>query len=223
MRDSHDKEAGRLLRFLSPGVLHGLSNALFSVSSHAKLLGGGETQIARERAAILRATSAAEGILEVVRFALGEVPEPPTVRQVGVLVRQVCELLRVSCREHGLRVKPSHSSADSPANVDAVQLCRALIETVRELVEGLPGGYGGVLDVDVAVQAREGVTLTLSVASDRDMLPFPLDLARVVVAARRSIDDPHVALERESQRQIRLRLPRARELGPREAILVDAR
>lgn len=222
MRDTRDKEGGRLLRFLSPGVMHGLSNALFAVGSHAKLLGGGETQIARERTAILRATHSAEGVLDVVRFCLDEGLERPIVRQVGVLVRQVCDVLRVSCRERGLRVKPSHSSADSPANVDAVQLCRALAETTRELVDGLPTGYSGVLDVDLVTQGREGVVLTLNVAHDRDLLPFPLDLARVVVAARRSIEDPDIVLERESQRQIRLRLPAVRELGPREPALATA-
>jgi hypothetical protein len=221
MREPRDKEDGRLLRFLSPGVLHGLANSLFGVSSHAKLLGGGDSQIARERAAILRAASSAEGILDVVRFALGEAQDRP-VRQVGVLVRQVCDLLKVSCREHGLRIKLSHSSVDSPASVDAVQLCRALVETVRELVEGLPSGYGGTLEVDVAAQARDGVTLTLNVASDRDLLPFPLDLARVVVAARRSIDDLAVGLERETARQLRLSVPAVREHGTREAIFVSA-
>ncbi|MEZ5965000.1 MAG: hypothetical protein R3F56_14290 [Planctomycetota bacterium] len=222
MRNARNVDDGRLLQFLSAGLTHGLSNALFVISTHAKLLGGGETQIARERAAILRANGNAEGILDVVRFCLGEASERPAARQVGVLVRQVCELLRVSCREHGLRVKASHSSADSPANVDAVQLCRALVETVREVVDGLPSGYSGVLDVDVSAQARDGVVLSLSVAHDRDLLPFPLDLARIVAAARRSIEDPDVSLDRASQRQIRMRLPTVRELGPRAAVLAAA-
>jgi len=222
MRHASDKEAERLLRFLSPGLLHGLANALFAVGSHAKLLGGGESQIARERAAILRATASAEAVIDVVRFCLDEVAERPVVRQAGVLVRQVCELLRIACREHGLRVKPSHSSVDSPANVDAVQLCRALVETVREVVDGLPGGYGGVLDVDVVAQGRDGVVLALSVASDRDLLPFPLDLARAVAGARRAIADQEVVVEREAQRLIRLRLPAVREAGPREPALAAA-
>lgn len=220
MRSVHDHEFGRLLRFLSPGVIHGMSNALFAVTSHAKLLGGGETQIARERAAILRAAAAGDGVLEVVRFALGETVERPAVRQVGVLLRQVCDVLRVSCREHGLRIKASHSSADSPANVDAVQLCRALVQTVRELVDGLPSGYGGTLDIDIVGQNRDAVTLLLTVASDRDLLPFPLDLSRVLAAAKRAIDDDDVALERGSIRQVTLRLPAVRELGPREPLLV---
>ncbi len=220
MRNSRDHELGRLLRFLSPGVLHGMSNALFAVTSHAKLLGGGETQIARERAAILRASTGGEGVLDVVRFAVGDTLERPAPRQVGVLVRQVCDVLRVSCREHGLRVKASHSSGDSPANVDAVQLCRTLVQIVRELVEGLPSGYGGTLDIDVVGQSREAVTLMLTVTSDRDLLPFPLDLIRVLAAARRSIEDDEVVLERSSLRQVTMRLPSVRELGPRQPQLV---
>ena len=220
MRNARDQEFGRLLRFLSPGVLHGMSNALFAITSHAKLLGGGETQIARERAAILRAAGGGEGVLEVVRFTLGDTLEQPAPRQAGVLVRQVCDVLRVSCREHGLRVKASHSSVDSPANVDAVQMCRALVQTVRELVDGLPAGYGGVLDIDIVGQSRDAVTFMLTVNSDRDLLPFPLDLLRVVAAARRAIEDDDVVLERGSLRQVTLRLPAVRELGPRQAELV---
>ena len=220
MRDVRTQDLGRLLRFLSPGVLHGMSNALFAVVSHAKLLGGGEGEIARVRAAILRAAGVGEGTLEVVRFALGDTQERPAPRQVGVLLRQVCDVLRVSCHEHGLRLKASHSSVDSPATVDGVQLCRALVETVRELAEGLPAGYGGILDIDVLAQGRDGVTLMLSVASDRDLLPFPIDLLRVTAAARRAIADEDVLLERSSLRQLSLRMPALREPGPREAVLL---
>jgi hypothetical protein len=219
MRNARDQEFGRLLRFLSSGVMHGLSNALFAVSSHAKLLGGDPTQIARERSAILRAAGSGEGVLEVVRFALGDTLERPAPRQAGVLMRQVCDVLRVSCREHGLRVRAAHSSVDSPANVDAVQLCRALIQTVRELVDGLPAGYGGTLDIDIIGQSRDAVTLALTVTSDRDLLPFPLDLPRVLAAAKRTIEDDDVVLERSSLRTVTMRLPALRELGPREPVL----
>ncbi|HLU39554.1 MAG TPA: hypothetical protein VK081_09220 [Planctomycetota bacterium] len=223
MRDPDDKEIGRLLRFLNPALLHGMSNALFAVTNHARLLGGGETEIARERAAILRAAGGGAGVLDVVRFALGEVQQRPTVRQAGMLVRQACDLLRVSCRDHGLRVKASHSSVDSPANVDAVQLCRALFETVRELVDGLPSGYSGTLDVDLLSQGKDSVVLSLGIAHDRDLLPFPLDLARVVSAARRAIDDDEVVLERVSTRQLTLRVRALRDAGPREELMVAVR
>lgn len=218
---TRDKDSGRLWRFLAPGMLHGLHNSLFVVSSHAKLLGGGVTQVARERHAILRATEGAEGTLEVVRFATGEGKGQQTGRQAWLLVRQICDLLRVPCRDRGLKIKATHSSSDSPANVDAFQLCRALAETARELVDGLPGGYVGSLEVDLALQDRNGITITLHVVSDRDVLPFPVDLARVVAAARRAID-PAVTIERLTPMQMRLFVPAVRELGPREPALATA-
>lgn len=214
MVEARFEAEGRLWQFLMPGIVHGFANSLFAVGNHARLLGGGETQIARERAAILRASQAAEGTVEVLRFVSGDGVERPAARQVGVLLRHITELLKVPCREHGVRVKVSHTSVDSPANVDGVTLSRSLLETVRELVEHLPAGFGGVLDIDIAAQRREGVTLMLSVAQDRDMLPFPLDLARVIATSRRALGDDVVVFERLSNRQLTLRVPAVRELGP---------
>lgn len=213
---------GRLLKFLMPGFLHGLANSLFAIGNHSKMLGVGEAQLSRERAAIMRGTQAAEGAVEVLRFVLGEGVERPAARQVGVLLRHLGELLKVPCREHGLRVKLSHSSVDSPANVDGVTFTRALLETVRELTEALPAGYGGTLDIDVAAQRREGVTVVFTVAHDRDMLPFPLDLLRVIAVATRTIGDASVALERPTGKQLAMRVPAVRELGPREPVMATA-
>ncbi len=213
--DKRDETTGRLLAFVMPGFAHGLGNALFAVSSHTKLLGGTESQVARVRGHIQRATDTAQASLEVMHFLLGDVLERPAPKQAGLLLRHLIDLLKVPCRERGLAIKLAHTSVESPALVDGVTLTQTLVEAASALANVVPSGYRGSLDVDLAAQRRDGVTLTLAIQQDADRLPLSLDLQRVVADVQRRIRDSGVEFVRLSPRQLRLRIPalRAREDG----------
>lgn len=219
MNERRDDVTGRLLAFVMPGFMHGLGNSVFAVTSHARLLGGTESQIARVRGHIQRAADTAQAALEVMNFLLGDVVDRPAPKQAGLLLRALVELLKIPCRERGLGLRLAHTSVESPALVDAVTLTQLVVETACALASVVPSGYRGTLDIDLAAQRRDGVTLTLAVQQEADLLPLPLDLQRVVAEVQRRVKDGGEIL-RASSKQLRLRVPSLRERtdGPREAV-----
>jgi hypothetical protein len=200
---------GRLLRFLAPGLLHGLSNSVFAVVGHAHLLGGEQGDPTRERNAILRACQGANGALDVLRYLVENGSgEERQFCQPGVFLPRLCEVLRVPCRERGARIQFQHSSTDSPVLVEAGVLARAVLVVVAEVAEALATGFAGTLRVDLASQDARRALLKVTLDADPAILPFPIDLVAVRSAVAAALQSTGVRIPPPiSRREMHVAVP----------------
>lgn len=171
-----------LLEFAAPGLLHGLGNNLFSIHGHAQMLRGGDTDVAREKAAIVKASEKALNALAILRYLVGEGgPEPAP--QAGVLLLRLFETLRVPLHEAGLQVQFSHGSGDAPVSVEGQVLCQSVVTVLRALAIDVPPGLQRAVVVDLAAQGAGGAEVVFRVAMRPSFLPFPVDLDKLLANA----------------------------------------
>lgn len=172
---SSDDSTRDSLFLLAPGLLHYLGNALFAGLGRVQLLGAG-SDLAADRSAIHDALDRASGGLHVLRWVLGDESQGP--QALWTVLQRLQETLRVSLREHGLRIELQGEAEAGTGTVPAAATTRALLAVVRELVQHASAGIRGAVIVKVvgcnAVQAE----LLISLVPLRGGLPFPLDLPR---------------------------------------------
>lgn len=162
------------LLLLAPGLLHHLGNALFAAHGRAQLLGTGDLQA--DRAAICEALDRAGAGLHVLRWTLGD----ESLGAVGVwqVLSRLQEALRVSLREHGLRLELRGEAVAASGTAPAAALVRSVLATVRELLHGAPGGLHGVAVAEVTGCSPQQLELRLRLQPEPGGLPFPVDLPR---------------------------------------------
>jgi hypothetical protein len=205
--DPFAQSTASLVQFLAGGIVHGMSNSLFAIQGHAQMLRGGEAEIAGARAAIAKATEKALKALDVFRYVIGggEHGPPP---QAGILLHRLCEYVRGGLAERGVRVRFVPGAGDAPQCVDGTVLCQSVAEVLRQLTAVLPVASESDLSVEVVAQRKDAVVIELRLDNRPAVLPFPIDLQRVMVRARPVLDLHHVRADLAgSARQLRLALP----------------
>lgn len=168
-------ELGDSLRFLAPGLAHHLGNALFRVQGHAQLLTSGDTEVQRERRAILEAVDRAAHAVQLLHWLLGASAQPPA--QAGILLNRLCECLTAPLRERGLRLETRHTSHETPVTVDGTVFCRSLLVALRALLRQAAEGCGGCIQVDLLAQDAVRVQVRLELQPGPAQLPFRIDAA----------------------------------------------
>ncbi len=194
-----------MLQFIAPGFMHAMGNCLFSIHGHAQLLRGGDTEIARDKSAIVKASERALHALDVFRYVIGD-PGPEVAPQAGILLHRLCDHLRVPLREYGLIVRYLHASSQTPVHVDGIALSQVVVEVTRQLATHLPGGVEGAIEIDLSAQRPDGVTVTFAVQNDPSHLPFPFDLDSVIACAR-PVLDRHGATADCAKQQLSVNVP----------------
>jgi hypothetical protein len=169
-----------LFEFLAPGLLHELGNAVFKIQGHAQAAALPGTGAGRALGEVQKHAQQAKALLELVRCLVQD--GAGVAMQCGVLLPQVCELLEVPLRGHGLRVRFQHSSRQSPGSAPVATTARAVLGLARELARAVPIGFRGVLVVDLQQQTPV-IVLRLAVTGDPALLPFPIDLRGALARA----------------------------------------
>ena len=187
-----------LLEFLTPGLLHSLGNHLFAIQGNAQVLGIKEAEIARERRAILEAAGKAQATLDIIRCLSGEELEQGA-EQAGMILRRLCDVSGVPLREAGLRCMLTHSSIETPVQVDCSIFTRCLIETLRRIREELPSGFDGNLHIDLRSQGPETLAIGMQIQQDPSLLPFPIDLKAIATRAEEFLETLGARLEGPSE------------------------
>jgi len=204
-----DRAAAELLRFVAPGVLHGLGNSLFAIRGHAQLLRGTESEVGRSRGAILNASEKALKGLDVLRYLAAE-SEDLATSQAWILLHRLCDFLRIPLLERGVTLVFGRNSSETPMRVEGTALCQCVVELLRQLAERLPSSFQGEALVDLAARRRGAVAVAVAVRSGPAQLPFPVDLAGALSAAARLLEHHGVLVETMSEeQQVRLLVPAA--------------
>lgn len=212
MTRAADSDEG-LLRFLMPGVLHHLGNALFAIQGHSQSLGSETPDLEAEKAAILRGADQAHGAVRVLAHLSGETTGQPV--QGGILMHRLCEIVRVPLREGGLRLHLQHSSPETPEPVDGTVFCRTMTATLQAVLAALPTGFRGELGIDLAFQSTKFLDIRMRVRGDADTLPFPIYLDEVVQALSPRLSEEDVEISRDDREHgLQLRIPTLSLPGP---------
>lgn len=202
-----NRVAAELLRFVAPGILHGLGNSLFAIRGHAQLLRGSENEVGRSRAAILKASEKSLRGLDVLRFLAAEA-EGHSSSQAGILLHRLCDFVRIPLSEHGLRLTFEHKSSQTPMSVEGTALCQCVVELLRQLVCSLPASYEGCAIVDLVAQRKRSVAIEVQLRSSPSLLPFPIDFEGAVERMRPLLAYHDVTVEiRPESRRVRLKVP----------------
>lgn len=188
-----------------PGLMHNLGNALFAIHGQAQRLGRSAPDPEAGKAAILRAVSQAQGGLEVLRHLAEEAHRPV---QAGILLHRLCGILSIPARERGLRLDLHHSSRETPESVDGSLLCRSVALTFAAILDGLPPGLSGSLDVDLVTQTDEHLDIVVRVRVEQGHLPFPLGLDSMIAELGERLRGSGATVHGpEPENGLRLRLP----------------
>ncbi len=198
---------GRLLSFLAPGLAHALGNHLFVLrgTTSVMLRNGVAARVRETLDAALDEATQVLGILRVLAEPHGEHGK----EQAGVLLSRLCRLARVPMRDRALDLELAHSSLDSPRTVEVARFVRAVGEMLRCAVDGLPSFVSGTLHVDLADQAPKHVAVTLRVEPGERMLPFSLELEKIVRCADGVVSAVGGRLEVGAREVLTLRVPTA--------------
>jgi len=162
------------LAFLAPGLLHQLGNVLFTIQGNAQTLGGADTAIGRELAAILAASERGGQSLRLLRCLLGDPSAGPA--EASGLLTQLGELARVPLRELRHVLDLRHSARKVPVFVAPSDFCIAVAEALRSLVLILPNGVHGTVVLDLCDQGPRHATVRVVFQPPAGALPFPLDV-----------------------------------------------
>ena len=188
-----DAVRARLLEFVSPGIVHGLGNAVFSIQGHGRQLGAGGGDLATPRQAILGAAERAQRTLDYYRVVIGV---RGWVRgQAGILLRQAADVLRVPLRENGLSLELRHTARSTPVFVDAWDLYWPVSWAAASLLEEVPVGFDGVLALDLLQQNGTGVTLRVALEPHSALLPFPVPVSLLCAELSRWAGSAGVSVE----------------------------
>ena len=198
-------ESSKLIHFLAPGLLHGRGNNLFLIQGNAQLLGNETAQL---RSKILSSCEEAAVSLELCRCVLVGGSGPDRGRGAGVLLGRLLELLRVSLREHGLGLSWKEEVHQANLEVNAQQLCRTTIQAIWLLVENLPDGLEGQLQVGLDCKDPGHVELCLELVQDASQLPFGANLTVVVSKLQDELQAFGGAARQEGGRRLFLQLPK---------------
>lgn len=170
------------LAFIVPGLVHRLGNAVFTIQGHAQLLAG-DGPAADQRSAILHAAERGGSTLVVLQSLLGHAAAAP--QEAGSLLAVLVDILRVPLRDVGIAVECTAAAGADAVAVDGGAFCPAVLEAVRRLVDLLPGGQAGTLELGLAVPTQGGSVVRVGFRADAGSLPFPVafgDLARGLAA-----------------------------------------
>jgi hypothetical protein len=196
-----------LVQFLAGGIVHGMNNSLFAIQGHAQMLRGSEAEIAGARAAITKATEKALKALEVFRYVIGGADHGPPP-QAGILLHRLCEYVRNELADRGVRVRFVPGSGAAPQCVNGTALCQSVVEVLRQLAAVLPVASESDLSVEVVAQRKDAVVVELRLDNRPAVLPFPIDLQRVMLRARPVLDHHRVRADLSAgARQLRLAVP----------------
>jgi len=202
--------AQRML-FLAPGLVHGLSNALFAMQGHAQLIGSRGPDLNQDREAILKANEQAQGSVWFLRILLRD-PGAHPVAQAGVVLRRLGDVLRVPCRHRGLSIDVQHSAEGIPAMVEGAPFVEALTAAVAGLLEEVPAGFEGAVALDLAHQDGDGVEVRVTLSPRSAILPFPVAAEDLCDTIRREIANSALAVSARAD-GVSLRFPRVETVG----------
>ena len=155
-----DPRTARMLQFLAPGFLHGLSNALFAIRSYGTLLAqrgahgacepGSEPGMAEDPAAdlaaIQEAGSRAGDALAIYRLFV-EADGDDSHRAAGPLLRELLAQARITLRDRGLRVEVEDAAYETTRSLPARDFAFSLVQALVELDDELPDGFQGRVTV----------------------------------------------------------------------------
>jgi hypothetical protein len=154
----------KLLHFMAPGFLHGMSNALFTIQAQAQVRNAGPE--------IAAGCATANAVLEVMRLVAdprgGDDPGP-----VGPALRTVVELLRIGLRDQGVRVDVEDAVLETTDRAPLRTFVRAMVLATEQLHGALPTGCDG----HVRLSWLEPGVFCIEFVAAASQLPFEIDLA----------------------------------------------
>ena len=151
-----ESNSAKLLKFIVPGYLHGMGNALFTIQAHA--------QVANADPMIALGCAKAAKVLDVLRL-LSDPDTDDDFGPVGPQLRTVVDLMRVGMRDSGMTI-------DAADPVPLGEFVRTVVLTTLELHESLPTGCKGSVRI---VWIEPGV-LRIGFDPESSQLPFDVDL-----------------------------------------------
>ena len=195
-----------LLEFLAPGLVHELNNAVFKIQGNAQTATlPGAT--GRGLGEVLKHAKQAQATLELLRSLVPDDGGAGTMMQCGVLLPQICALLGVPMRRHGLVAQFRHSSRQSPGLAPVTTTARAVLGLAKEIAHDVPLGFRGVFLVDL-VQQTPVIALRLAVTGNPAMLPFPIDLRPALARSGAWLASVNVHAEATADgRELDVRIP----------------
>jgi hypothetical protein len=158
-----ESNSAKLLKFIVPGYLHGMGNALFTIQAHA--------QVANADPMIARGCAKAANVLDVLR-RLSDPETDDDSGPVGPQLRTVVELMRVSMPDSGMTIDAADDVFEATDAVPLGEFVRTVVLTTLELHETLPTGCKGSVRI---VWIEPGV-LRIGFDPDPSQLPFDVDL-----------------------------------------------
>lgn len=157
------------LAFLAPGLTHQFGNLLLTIQGHALYLDA--DVVARVKPVLLHTCERGAGTLRILRHLLGGAE--PERAEMGPVVLQVAELLRIPVREAGHSLTCPVAPATTPP-VELGAFVPLLVAMVRGVCGVVPSGVRGT--IELACDPSPPGALSVHFRPGADSLPFPLAL-----------------------------------------------
>lgn len=161
------------LAFFAAGLVHQFGNLLLTIQGHALNLAPAADSASRSREAILGASERGAATLRFLRQLLGEPAAVP--EDAFALAEHLVELARVPVREARQLLEWHPRDGAKRCLVEVSDFVPIVALTLRTLVEAIPHGVQGSIDLRVVPTARTA-QVRLQFLPAPGSLPFPIGL-----------------------------------------------